>query len=298
MRLIIGRPMLLVLSIAPVITVIASLLFVPHYESSRYPIQLEPSTLFTSQNLRDNYEPYGYVAHALGGIDGQTYTNSREAFLLNYDKGFRIFEVDLVLLKDGSVFCAHDGNEWKYGLDKSFKKTTADELAGRLCLNKYTPLTGSALLDLMYQHEDAYFILNTKGAHYEILRTLVSEGRERHPSVLDRMIPLITGPGHLYEAAKIYPFKDYMLNTFVCRCTPDLSWFWHMSESEIIEFVKDSHIRVVMTRWNRQYTPEFKQQMNDAGAVVYVHSLNDADGISRFQDQGVGVFSDGYYPGT
>src|SRR4030042_6668257 len=150
--------MLLVLSVAPVITVIASLLFVPHYESSRYPIQLQPSAIFTQQNLQDNYEPYGYAAHALGGIDGQTYTNSREAFLLNYDKGFRIFEVDLVLLKDGSIFCAHDGNEWKYGLDKPFKKTTADELAGRLCLHKYTALTGGDLLDLLDQHEDTSFI--------------------------------------------------------------------------------------------------------------------------------------------
>ena len=35
------------------------------------------------------------VAHALGGVDGQTYTNSVEAFEKSYRDGLRWFEVDL-----------------------------------------------------------------------------------------------------------------------------------------------------------------------------------------------------------
>jgi len=56
------------------------------------------------KNLRNGEKPGGHVAHAFGEIDGIFYTDSRDAFLLNYERGFRTFEVDLVLLQDGSGF--------------------------------------------------------------------------------------------------------------------------------------------------------------------------------------------------
>ncbi len=117
----------------------------------------QSSGLSALKNLRNGEKPGVHVAHAFGEIDGIFYTDSRDAFLLNYERGFRTFEVDLVLLQDGSVFCAHDGTEWMYGLDKPFTETTATELAGRLCLGKYTPLTGSGLLDLINEYTRRLF---------------------------------------------------------------------------------------------------------------------------------------------
>jgi glycerophosphoryl diester phosphodiesterase len=175
---------------------------------------MEPhsSSLSALKNLRDGEKLGAYVAHAFGEIDGVFYTNSRDAFLLNYERGFRAFEVDLVLLQDGSAFCAHDGTEWMYGLDKHFTETTAAELAGRLCLGKYTPLTGSDLLDLIDEYTDACFLLDTKrtdeNSNHTILKALVSEATERHLSVLDRMIPHTFGPADLWEVAKIHHFSD------------------------------------------------------------------------------------------
>lgn len=183
-----------------------------------WPIRLGPSDLFIFGNPQDHFESGGRVAHAFGEIDGNFYTNSREAFDLNYEKGFRLFEVDLVLLKDGSVFCAHDGTESMYGLEKPFTETTADELSGRLCLGKYTPLTGSALLDLVYEFADVRFFLDakrtTQGSNHDILKALVSEARARHPSVLNRVIPHTFGPGDLREVAEIHPFRDYWVAVF------------------------------------------------------------------------------------
>ena len=176
------------------------------------------SSLSTLRDLWNGVEPSGYVAHALGGIDGNFYTNSREAFVSNYEKGFRTFEVDLVLLQDGSAFCAHDDAEWMYGLDKPFLQTTADELSARACLGMYTPLTGTELLDLAWEYGDAYFLLHTKRttqvSTHDILRTLVSEAKERHPSVLDRMIPRTLGLGDLRKVAEIYPFRDYWVDGY------------------------------------------------------------------------------------
>lgn len=45
------------------------------------------------------------IAHAGGGINGLSYSNSIEALDLNYDKGFRIFELDFSWTSEGqSVF--------------------------------------------------------------------------------------------------------------------------------------------------------------------------------------------------
>ena len=48
------------------------------------------------------------VAHAMGGIDGRLYTNTREAFLQNYSRGFRVFELDLAMTTDSALVLAHD----------------------------------------------------------------------------------------------------------------------------------------------------------------------------------------------
>ena len=54
------------------------------------------------------------MAHAGGGINGATYTNSIAAMNLNYSKGFRYFEIDFNTTSDANIVCVHD---WK-----SFRK--------------------------------------------------------------------------------------------------------------------------------------------------------------------------------
>ena len=291
------------------------------YSNNRY------NDIFTEDNLKHNYKQYGHIAHALGSIDSKNYTNSREAFELSYSKGFKIFEVDLVLLKDGTVFCAHDNHENKFGLNKPFRQTTIDELSGKLYLAKYTPMTGSQLLSLLDKYEDVYIILDTKYNHIDIVDAIVEEAEKNYPSVLDRVIPHISGlqnyPGIkrvlpsrlgeiLYNIAdqlergvpgildkltlgilsndlnkieRIYPFNSYILalyrNSF--------------SDAEVLEFVRSNNIKAVMMT-NGRYSSEFKSALNEAGAVVYVHTINDLQKINQFKEQGVGVYTDSCHP--
>ena len=57
------------------------------------------------------------IAHALGGLDGKEYLNSREGFLAMYNQGVRLFELDLSRTSDGVWVCRHNWNEsmgqWK-----------------------------------------------------------------------------------------------------------------------------------------------------------------------------------------
>lgn len=50
------------------------------------------------------------IAHAGGGVEGATYTNSIAALNANQAKGFRVFEVDFLTTADGETVCGHD---WK-----------------------------------------------------------------------------------------------------------------------------------------------------------------------------------------
>lgn len=51
------------------------------------------------------------IAHALGGLDGKEYLNSRESFLSMYNQGVRLFELDLSRTSDGVWVCRHNWNE-------------------------------------------------------------------------------------------------------------------------------------------------------------------------------------------
>ena len=95
----------------------------------------------------------------LGAIDGRLYTNSLEAFQRNYGRGFRVFEVDLVRLADGTALLAHDGLEANYGLNKPFTEATWADLAGHKYLGRYTILRVQELARPLRQHPDMYVIL-------------------------------------------------------------------------------------------------------------------------------------------
>ncbi len=58
----------------------------------------------------DSPVPPVLVAHAGGGIDGQTYTNSLEAMDLSYSLGHRVIEVDFCWSSDGRLVLMH---EWE-----------------------------------------------------------------------------------------------------------------------------------------------------------------------------------------
>lgn len=64
------------------------------------------------------FEAHKIVAHAMGGINGHTYTNAWEAFVANYAQGTRVFEVDLLLSADDQLVGRH---EWSGNMSKLFR---------------------------------------------------------------------------------------------------------------------------------------------------------------------------------
>ena len=255
------------------------------------------------QALTSGYNPYGFVAHAFGAIDGNLYTNSLEAFQRNYGRGFRVFECDLVRLADGTALVAHDGLEANYGLNKPFTEATWADLAGHKYLGKYTILRAQELAGLLRAHPDIYVILDSKYARLEIYKRVLRYAPER--SMRERIFPHVAERAELSELRTAYPLQNYVLALYHTQAQN------RYDDPIVGDFVNRYRAPAVMMWWRdrdlslslaangregRRYRPSFASALKGLGAHVYVHSLGDPSQIQRVWDRGVGVYSDNPFP--
>ncbi|MFK7924365.1 MAG: sulfatase-like hydrolase/transferase, partial [Bacteroidia bacterium] len=81
--------------------------------SLSFPFNDAPRKRSSEQIEKNGADKMRFIAHAGGSINGELYTNSLEALDTNYAKGFRLFELDIVITKDKFFVAAHDWNTWK-----------------------------------------------------------------------------------------------------------------------------------------------------------------------------------------
>ena len=259
-------------------------------------------------SVAEQFDPYGFVAHAFGSVDGHTYTNSLEAFQRNYARGFRVFEVDHVLLADGTALAAHDGTESSYGLTKSFKESTwADVVrAGRKYLGTYTALRSQDVLRLMIDHPDIYIIGDFKYSRTDLLRAYVRQANALgRPELVERLFPHVASVEELDAHRAYYPLRNYVMALYMTQ------FKGRYEDWKTIDFVKRFQVPAVMMWWRdrdmsisliengrqgRRYRKSFTDGLEAAGAVPYVHSIRDPVQVQRFWDLGIPVYSDEPFP--
>jgi glycerophosphoryl diester phosphodiesterase len=255
------------------------------------------------QALTSGYDPYGFVAHAFGSVDNRGYTNSLEAFQRNYARGFRVFEVDLVRLADGTALLAHDGLEANYGLNKPFRESTWADLRGHKYLGRYTILRAQELAGLLRDHPDMYVILDSKYSRLEIYKSMLRYAPER--SLRERILPHVEDREELSAFRTAYPLQNYMLALyhtqaqnryddpiaadFSNRYRAPAAMMWWRDRNPSLSLAANG-------REGRRYRPSFASTLKRVGANVYVHSLGDANEVQRFWDLGIGVYSDEPFP--
>lgn len=234
------------------------------------------------------------VAHALGNIDGVTGTNSREAFLAEYEKGIRIFEVDLSLTKDGAVVAFHDGAEEKIGItNKKIGEITHEEFMSQKFLDKYTLLDIHNLLQLLREYPDVYLITDAKDdfvqTHKRIVGAVLSVSHEAVEDyrVLDRIIPQIYQTEQLHTLNTIYQFPDII---FTLYRTP-------ISDRDLLSFLLDNReVTAVAMWWDRRYNDRLHSELENLNVGTFVHTLDDPETVESFLKKRVGVYRDMYLP--
>ena len=166
-----------------------------------------------------NWENYNIITHALGGLDGYTYLNSRESFINHYDKGCRFFEVDLSQTSDGVWVCRHNWKEPMGQWEGDKKKVlSAEEFLNTPIYGKYTPMSFEDLLKLLDEYPDAFVTIDSK--QYSVRnyqRTLEDYAQYREIAInaglehtLGQIIPELYNSAMYSGTTLVYKFPAYL----------------------------------------------------------------------------------------
>ena len=229
------------------------------------------------------------IAHAGGGIDGETYTNSLEAIQLHYQNGTRIFEIDFMFTNDNEIVAVHYWED--IGEDFSSRnKPTLNEFKMNKIREIYTPLCLEQLLYLMRdEYTDILLVIDTKESNIkQFYANLISQANEVDIQLLNRIIPQIynfTTLDYLKERSN-NGFRHYILTLYKITAKP----------ADVIEYLsKKEDIKYLVMTPNR-YSHFNQEQINELKRLqiqVYLHTINNIDTALTYTDGYVkGVYSD------
>lgn len=139
--------------------------------------------VFNLENISKHYADYKkdtlrFIAHAGGKIDDKTYTNSLEALNFSYDKGFRLFELDIIRTKDNYFVAAYDWEHWAKITDWQGEfPVTKKQFLSRKIFDKYTALDMDAINKWFDEHKDAILVTDKVNNPVEFSELFIDRNR-------------------------------------------------------------------------------------------------------------------------
>lgn len=129
-------------------------------------ITLEIPTSILDQNeyfpkIHYEFEPSNdrYIAHAGGEVNGIKSTNTKEALDQNYERGFRLFELDLIKTSDDKLVAAHDWKMWARFTDyKGVLPPSHEEFMKYKIYGEYTTMDMKGINNWFAKHPDAILV--------------------------------------------------------------------------------------------------------------------------------------------
>ena len=240
-----------------------------------------------------NWENYSIITHALGSLDGLTYLNSRESFINFYDKGCRLFEVDLTKTSDGVWVCRHNWKEPLGQWDGEERKVlSSEEFLNTPIYGKYTPMTFEDLLKLLKEYPDAFVMVDSK--QYSVRnyqRTLEDYAQYREIAInagieetLGQIIPEIYNSAMFSGTAQLYKFPSYIYSLWQEYSVEELN--------DIADFCQTSHIEAV-TIYRDYWSEEIQKIFDEREILVYIYTVNDKEEALNYRQHGAaGVCTD------
>lgn len=234
------------------------------------------------------------IAHALGGVDGHTYTNSLEAFTRSYALGIRRFEADVSLTRDGVPVLVHGWAKktyerlgWEHRYNKQRQVMTLDEFVAEPILGQYTALTFADLVDLMQQYPDIVVMLDARdisGSETARLYREILAATDGLPEVRSRLIPGGYRPEMVAAIRALHPFSaiDIYWHAEGDR-TPGLE-----TAEAFAEWCRSNGVGIISISIGNYIDAE-AQVFMDAGLQVFVFSSEDAAEVVALLSKGVAV---------
>lgn len=237
------------------------------------------------------FSKYKLIAHAMGGINSKSYTNSLEAFQQNYQAGHRVFEVDFTLTKDRKLVARHDWrnylNDWPQY--KGLPLSLSEFKSLKIC-KMYTPIDISTIAHVMDKHRDIYLVTDTKDTNKkeveEQFQLLVYEIKRVNPDILNRVVPQIYNEQMLEWIRRIYHFESVIYTLYQSTSSND----------RIIDFTRKSGIEVV-AMFDVRCSKDFVGKLASNGVYSYIHTINSLTRMKELNKLGVyGFYTDFVIP--
>lgn len=228
------------------------------------------------------------IAHAMGAVDGIEYTNSKDAFLTNYERGIRVFEVDFLKTSDDKLVLRHS---WKDPIQEGIDKDnipTEEEFLNTPIMGKYTPLNIDDLFEIMRNYPDIFIITDTKGNIESCIYDIVDiASKSNNEDLLDRFVIQIYEQGQEKRIREIYDFNNFIFTLYKTDFNGSLASF-----IDIINYCSTNNIDTV-TMWDAWWYSPYSRYKNLSNVKVYTHTVNDKDAAFTFFSDGVdGIYTD------
>ncbi|MDT8366704.1 MAG: glycerophosphodiester phosphodiesterase family protein [bacterium] len=236
-------------------------------------------------------------AHAMGSIDGIRYSNSLEAFQLNYSKGFRVFEVDLMLTADGNVVASHDGIEEKYGLDRPVSEITARQFKDTRFLDSYATLDLADLMMLLSSHPDAVIVLDVKSDLEATYKVIVRDVGDENPVLFKRIVPQIYREKDYFTVKNFQVFPKFIYTLYRVPPTSRFKLVNYWVGKRVLRFIsgKEDIAAITMFRLRFMKSGWLVRKLQTMKRGILVHSLNDEKVIAGYLGLGAtGIYTDDF----
>lgn len=193
------------------------------------------------------------IAHAGGAVKTQynynSYTNSKEAIIQNYNLGFRVFEFDVYPTSDNKMALVHDWKKFGMKNNTPFSAQQWEKFRGTSLPDfgqSFTTMMYENLLDEMLINKDMYIITDTKSTDFSKDETKIQFeqiyklAKKKDVHLLERIIPQIYDDDMYDIVMNVYPFKSIIYTTYATKEKAD----------KIIKFVsKHRNIQVITAKF-------------------------------------------------
>jgi len=221
-----------------------------------------------------NEKKYKFIAHAGGGIDQYTYTNSLEAINLSISNGYKLIEIDLLETKDKHFVGA---NTWsKYKRDNLFDENDIndeplylEEFKKIKIFNKYTPLTINEINKIFTENNDLILVTDKTNNFKKINSDFTFDK--------NRIIVEIFGKKNYFKS-----IKNGIINPMFA------------ANSDNYDFIVKNNIKII-TAHSQDIIQNEKiyKKLIDLGVKIFAYSSNNKKFIEKNLDNTIsGVYTD------
>ena len=226
------------------------------------------------------YKDNKVVMHATGGINGLSYTNSKDSLLHNIKQGAKVIEIDFNYTSDKHLVCFHKKEDFYY---PAIKDLTFETFKNTKVQGMYEPLIFEDVLEIMREYPEIYISIDTK---HDVLSEIIEDVVKLCPDqeLLDRFIIQCYYPGEKEKISQIYNFPNdnYLFAPYKYSDDP----------YDTLRVCYEEGFNVVVVN-KSIWTPDVFKLFRSKNIYLYVYTVNRMDMADLVLDLGVwGIYTD------